>query len=219
MAARRHSGLTIGQSVTLVFAFALGSVMIFALGIWVGRESSRQREKDDRAVVVRPVATLPVRGAPGAAPTPTAAAGERPALAGEPSADQRPTRPRLLSTVLPSATTTRTAAPSRTPTRRPPPTDTPRRDTPTPARRVATSEVGGMWTVQAATTNDQVQALVAARRLRAKGYEAFTSQTEIGGVPWYRIQVGRFEDRRDAEEMVRRLRKEGMNAAFAERIR
>ena len=213
--ARRNTGLTIGQSLTLIFGFVLGSVMIFALGIWVGREFSRQGREDERPVVVRPVATLPVRPVAGAAATPPPTGDRTPG-----QADERPTRPRLVPPT-PTATSTQTVAPTRTSTRRQQPTRTMPREVQTPVqtRRIATEASGGMWTVQAATTNDQVQALVAARRLRSKGYDAFTAQTDIGGVIWYRIQVGKFADKKEAEEMAARLRKEGMVAAFPDRIR
>ncbi len=57
MAARKKTGLAVGQLLTLTFGFLLASVIIFVFGIWVGRDLSRERDRDDRPVVVRRVET------------------------------------------------------------------------------------------------------------------------------------------------------------------
>ncbi len=58
-----------------------------------------------------------------------------------------------------------------------------------------------------------------ARTLRSKGYDAFTVKTQIGGTTWYRIQVGKFKDKKEAEKLVARLRRDGMEAAYVDRLR
>ncbi len=207
MATRRKSGLGVGQVLTLTFGFLLASVIIFVFGVWVGRDVSRQREREDRPVVV--VEAEPI----GASPTETVGFVDDPID----RPDVRPTRPRFIPTATasarPPATRTSTRPPRKSkPTAQPKPTGTAVVSKPTPAPKA-------MWTVQAAATNDQVQALVSARQLRTQGYEASTMQEEVGGTTWYRVQVGKFKDKREAQKVADRLRAKGMEAAFVERLR
>lgn len=209
MAARKNAGLTVGQSLTLAFGFLLGSVIIFAFGVWVGRDLAQQRQRQERPVVFQPVDKPP------AAPTSSQAT---PVVGVQPSGDdpeERPTRPRLTPEPTPSI-------PVSTPTQRIPATNTPSQPRPTMVmqpRQPTGPLSGAVWTVQVTATNDQVQALVTARGLRAKGYDAFTVQADIGGAKWYRIQVGKFGDQQEAEQTAAKLRKDGLEAAFVDRLR
>jgi cell division protein FtsN len=92
---------------------------------------------------------------------------------------------------------------------------------PTARPRVeATAASSATWTVQATATNDQIQALVVKRTLQTKGYDAFMAQSQIGRTTWYRVQVGKFNDKKQADAMAEKLRRrEGMSAAFADRLR
>ncbi len=227
MAARRNAGRSVGQLLTLTFGFLLASVMIFVFGIWVGRDLGRDRQRDDRPIVVKKV------DRPGATASSPTAVNTAVAASDAGKIDPRPTRPRLVppsrtatSAVKAIKTATRTVKPTRAPaatrasTRRPPSTSTPRRKPTTVAKQVrATPEPKVTWTVQVTATNDQVQALIAARGLRAKGYEAFTVQAEVGGATWYRVQVGKYANKKKAEKTASRLRREGNEAAFVERLR
>lgn len=221
MASRKRAGLSIGQSLTLVFGFLLGSVIIFALGIWVGRDLAQQKQRQERPVVLRPIdRTAPPEAAAATAPpmeTPEVVVEVRAGDARD--ADERPTRPRM---ELPTPDEPEPAAPSPTATRRLPPTSTPAMIAPTvvvrPREPIAPAS-GSVWTVQATATNDQVQAVVTARGLRAKGYDAYTVQADVGGVAWYRVQVGKFPDREEADRIAARLRREGLEAAFVDRLR
>jgi cell division septation protein DedD len=47
-----------------------------------------------------------------------------------------------------------------------------------------------------------------AQRLVGKGYPAFVLSPTSGAPPIYRVQVGRYNDRREAEQVARRLEKE-----------
>jgi cell division septation protein DedD len=213
MAARKNAGLTVGQSLTLAFGFLLGSVIIFAFGVWVGRDLAQQRQRQERPVVFQPVDKP---AAPGKSPQATPVVGVQPS-GDEP--DRRPTRPRLTPAV---SEPTPSAAPSRSPTQRLAATGTPAAIPPTMAsqpRQPAAPLNGAVWTVQVTATNDQVQALVTARGLRAKGYDAFTVQADIGGAKWYRIQVGKFTDQKEAEQTAAKLRQDGREAAFVDRLR
>ncbi len=214
MAGRRQSGLPVGQVLTLAFGFLLASVMIFMFGLWVGRDLAQQRIEQDRQILHEPIEGSVPSGTVifDATATPT----QRIAVDAA-----RPTRPRLFA---PTATRTKTVAPTQT--RRPTKTRTVAppvrrsRSTPTAAKRVQRDvRPGSVYTVQATATNDQVQALVLARGLRGKGYDAYTVQTDVAGVTWYRVQIGKFASKAEAEATAQRLRGEGLEAAFVDQLR
>ena len=187
MANRRNAkGLTIGQLITLTIGFLFVSVIIFFFGLWVGRDLAEQREARDRQVVRVPVAPPEALDA---TPTRASAVAVATTLMSTTTAMASPTAtPELMQTGI-------------TPTTHGVPTHAP--------------ALAGTWTIQASATNDPVTAVVLARRLRAKGYDAYTAQSPIGGVTWYRVRVGRFKDRASAKVVERRLRsEEGLEAAY-----
>ncbi len=211
--------MSFGQVVTLMFGFLLASVMIFVFGLWVGRDLSERKQAAPQRFVrksVRPgipamdrtLGPLPTRTARFVLPPPI----DRPTRPGLPMPTPSRTRtqePAKTATSRRRRTATRAAAPRRPAA----PTAAPRR----PAAKATAASV--VWTVQVTATNDQIQALVLAQGLRSKGFEAFTSRTEVAGTAWYRIQVGRFTDKKTAERTVAKLRQQGMEAAFVERMR
>jgi DedD protein len=66
----------------------------------------------------------------------------------------------------------------------------------------------GVWVVQVQALKGQSAANAVAQRLTAKGYPAFVLSPAPGAPSIYRVQVGRFNDRREAEQVARRLEKE-----------
>ncbi len=208
MAARGKAGMTVGQVLTLMFGFLLASVLIFVFGMWVGRDLATQRQQRERPVVRNTVATAAPSPPRDQVPLPT-----KTRVSSVPTSAMRPTRPRES---VPTAT------------RRPTSTPTQRRSSPTPramtkptlGERAPSAAAGTeVWTVQATATNQQVEALVVKRGLRDKGFDAFLSQKTVAGVTWYRIQVGRFSDKKKAEATAAKLRRQGMEAAFVDRLR
>jgi cell division septation protein DedD len=186
------SGLSIGQLLTLTFGFLIASVLIFALGWWVGYDAAEQRITREEQIVRMPV-QLPTRE-PEPSPAP------RLALATATSARLAPPTP--IPQVLPATATPFAIARAATPTRA---------GTVAPTRATGS----GRWTVQVSATTDPLQAVMMARKLRAKGYDAYTVQGPIGGLMWYRVRVGRFADKAQAQAIERRLKKEeDMEAAF-----
>ena len=63
----------------------------------------------------------------------------------------------------------------------------------------------GTWVIQVIALKDRAAAAALVRRLAAKGYPAFLESPASG---LYRVRVGRFNDRREAEQVRRRLEKE-----------
>ena len=72
------------------------------------------------------------------------------------------------------------------------------------------------WTVQVNAFPDEKSAKTWVDRLRDKGYNAYLSESRIQGRVWYRVRVGRFESRDEAEKTQESLkRKEHLVKAFA----
>ena len=61
--------------------------------------------------------------------------------------------------------------------------------------------------MQVAAVRERGEADTIARRLSTKGYPAFVT-TAPGGVQMFRVRVGKFPDRREAETIAGRLEKE-----------
>jgi cell division septation protein DedD len=189
MAERRTPGLTFGQLITLTFGFLLASVVIFVFGLWVGRDLAEQQAAKQRDVARVPVAPPP---------EPNRAAGATPVGA---------------SPMAVAAASTRTVAPAATATPvlivKVPATATRARTAAVTATAAVTS-----WTVQAYATNDTVRAVMLARTLRSKGYDATTATKQVGGSTWYLVRVGRYRDHGAAKAMEAKLRsEEGLEAA------
>ncbi len=72
------------------------------------------------------------------------------------------------------------------------------------------------WTVQVNAFPEEKSAKTWVDRLRDKGYNAYLSESRIQGRVWYRVRVGRFESRDEAEKLQESLkRKEQLAKAFA----
>jgi cell division septation protein DedD len=63
------------------------------------------------------------------------------------------------------------------------------------------------FVVQVAAVRERSEADTIARRLNTKGYPAFVT-TPPNGAPVFRVRVGKYSDRRDAESVAGRLEKE-----------
>jgi cell division septation protein DedD len=67
----------------------------------------------------------------------------------------------------------------------------------------------GAWVVQVVALQDRAVATSLVTRLTGKGYPAFLVTSAAGSVPrMYKVQVGRYNDRREAEQVRQRLEKE-----------
>jgi cell division septation protein DedD len=66
----------------------------------------------------------------------------------------------------------------------------------------------GSFVVQVASLRSRGEADAIARRLSSKGFPSFVTTPGSGGPRVYRVRVGKFIDRREAETVARRLEKE-----------
>jgi len=232
------AGLGYGQVFLLVFGFGLASGLIFLFGIWVGRDVAERRLVQEERVVRQqmPAAPTPNEEAKGDVDLAffqslkeKAYARETVAAAAQtPVTPRQPASPTVVAmaqghpqTVVPATQAPTHSAPKPTP----PPTSTPKHvERPTPAQQpeapAQRPEAGNEWadagwTVQVNATTSPEQANDLARRLKAKGYDAYTVQAPLRGQTWYRVRVGRSKSREKAKELENRLRNtEGLENAY-----
>ena len=196
----------------LVFLFMTGTVvtvLIFLLGVQVGRNA-----RLDNASVVDGGDTLAAGTPPPAAATPSEAvaaggppAAEPPAPATEPDdelsyakrlqSDSAPTEKLKPPAQAPPAAAAKAAPPAAPPS-----------PAPAPRSGVENGSRPGAWIVQVISLQDRAAAATIATRLTGKGYPAFVLDPAPGAPAIYRVQVGGYPDRRDAEQASRRLEKD-----------
>ena len=107
----------------------------------------------------------------------------------------------------------RAAAPRQPPHRRQPRRQLPRRQrraqpAPKPAESARAEPGGQGFAVQIAALNVRSEADAIAKRLSSKGYAAYVVSPADGTPSVYRVRVGKFPTRREAETMAARLQKE-----------
>jgi len=92
-----------------------------------------------------------------------------------------------------------------------PPPATPARATAPPPQKAATATSAGRpgaWIVQVISLQDRAAATTISKRLTDKGYPAFVLDPATGAPRIYRVQVGGYSDKNDAETASRRLERE-----------
>lgn len=205
------------------FLFMLTSsvlILVFLLGIQVGR--GVRAERGEEPIDATPAAnTTPAESnqasAPSDAPAPVAE-GE---LSYSKRLDENPPAETLKSKpaepVVPEPTpppsSTATAPPAAAGAAATPPS-TPPATTSTPpaasraAVNVPTAGRSGRWVVQVITLSNRAGAAEITQRLISKGYPAFLLMPSGGAPTLYRVQIGRYADRGEADRVARRLARE-----------
>ena len=201
----------------LVFLFIVTTtviVVVFLCGVKVGRGARDAQVDEPEQVNAAAPATQP---APVAAPPAT----EPPAPAADAQEDLSYPK-RLQSEGTPQETLKRQEEAKIEPAAAPKPAVAPAAAVPTP---VATSEKvppalastdnlptsgrAGTWAIQVIATRDRAIAGSVLNKLAAKGYPAFLVNPSANATPaWYKVQVGRYNDRSEAEKVSLRIKKE-----------
>jgi cell division septation protein DedD len=65
-----------------------------------------------------------------------------------------------------------------------------------------------VWVIQVHALRNRDAASAIVKRLIAKGYPAFLPNPPKGEPSIYRVQIGRYKDRAEAEQVARRLARE-----------
>lgn len=179
----------------LVFLFMAGTVVavvIFLLGVFVGRGVQAQAVASDPLMAEQAVA-------PEIPPVAAATGSGAPASAAEDLS-----YPDRLANAAPPREELRGEGP---PAREPAPPA--RVVTPAPiAADVPGEPAGAGFAIQLAALGKREEAENIVRRLMGKGYSAYLIAPAEGAPAVYRVRVGKFQDRREAEAMSSRLQKE-----------
>ena len=211
------------QVVFLFMVTTVVSVMIFLCGVLVGRgvRADRGPESD----------SAPIAGDPSApAATPTGADPSPPAVAssGAPSAEAPPTPDELsyedrlkgkdkpAPPLKPQQSAQPQPAPAAQP-QQPAPVAKPEPPTQSAGPDVPASGKPGTWVLQITALENRSTANALVRRLIAKGYPAFVFPPPPGTPQIFRVQVGKYSDRREADQVARRLEKEEQFRAVIKR--
>lgn len=199
----------------LVFLFIVTTtviVVVFLCGVKVGRGARGSQPEEPDQVSAAAAPTSQPQPAPGAGPP----AAEPPAPAAE-TPEELSYHKRLQGDSAPAETLkpqdeARPAPPAREPVAAAPPR--PSAPAPRPAAPAATATVPssgrtGTWVVQVIATRDREVASAVVTKLAGKGYPAFLVNPAAGAAqPFYKVHVGRYNDRNEAEQVSLRIKKE-----------
>jgi septal ring-binding cell division protein DamX len=201
------------QLVFLFMAATVVSVVIFLCGVLVGRGVRVERGTiTDGTPIASNVETAPP--APAAAPPPASTpAGSDPTKAAPPADDltyfSRLEKPAPAPEHLKAATAKAEPPAPKVAPAAPPRTAPP---APAPAESPAAPEVaepaGAGFAVQIAALNVRGDAEAIAKRLSSKGYSAYVMSPPAGAPTVFRVRIGKFPTRREAENVASKLQKE-----------
>jgi cell division septation protein DedD len=194
------------QLVFLFMATTVVSVVIFLCGVLVGRGVRAERGGEDLATVAAapaPVAEPQAAEIPAPAPEPPPPAAE-PLTAHERLQQKTAPAEELKKAPEPASVEVPAAGPPKTPAARPV-------DAAPAAATVANEGSGpqpGSWVIQVHALQNRDAANAFVRSLSSKGYPAFLLNPAPDSPQIYRVQIGAYREREEAESIARRLEKE-----------
>jgi cell division septation protein DedD len=217
-----------GQLVVLGSAFTLTSVVIFFLGMFVGKgiEERKLTQK------VEPLVKIPVKPSPketGGAPVAKGkdeisfndALSKSPGALAAPEVKTKETAP---AEKVSKAETKEIKLPAKAepPAAKPvekkvekssPPAEAPKKAETT--ETAAEKDQSKIWRAQVNAYPDERSAKLIVDRLKDKGYNAYVTEVQNKGKTWFRVSVGTYGSRDDADKAVELLRtKENFPKAF-----
>jgi septal ring-binding cell division protein DamX len=185
------------------------SVVIFLCGVLVGRGVRAERSTVAENATVNSVAeTTPQAPAP--APAPATPAGSDPRTAAPPPpADDLSYFNRLEKEKAPQEQLKPAVEKPAPRAERPAPPPPQPKEPARAASDASSAEPAGQgYAVQIAALNVRDEADAIARRLSSKGYSAYVVAPTTGGPVIYRVRIGKFPSRREAESVAAKLKKE-----------
>jgi cell division septation protein DedD len=190
------------QLVFLFMATTVVSILIFLCGVLVGRQSRGEAIGVDTVVAAAPAPTPVPDTPPIVSEPPAVAPGSSLTYADRLQSEKTPAedlKPRAEVRPKPEPPTPETS-------RKEPPEAAAAPPVPPPAAQGARP---GTWAVQVVSLRDRNAASKIVQRLSGKGYPAFlVAPTPGGPAQVYKVQVGRYGDRQDAQRVSERLKKE-----------
>ena len=200
------------QLVFLFMAATVVSVVIFLCGVLVGRGVRAERGTEAEASLA--AASEPTPQEITATPAPTPAGSDPTAAAAPPTVDELSYFDRLQTSNPPAE---KLKAPDSKAAAAPENAAPVQRAAPPPARpapaaksaaRPAAAPQGSGFAVQIAALNVRSEADAIAKRLASKGYAAYVMAPAAGTPQIYRVRIGKFDSRREAESIAAKLEKE-----------
>jgi cell division septation protein DedD len=201
------------QLVFLFMASTVVAVVIFLCGVMVGRGVRAQRPAEAVEASVDAV-TDPTASTPSREPVPSSASIPSNAPI---AANETLTYPNRLEGQEPPEETIRPGSGIRdsgsvakvAPPKPVAPSPKPVAPSPKPEAPIATSgePAGNGFVVQVAAVNSRSEADAIAKRLAGKGYPTFVTMPP-GGIKMFRVRIGKYPTRREAETIAARLEKE-----------
>jgi cell division septation protein DedD len=195
------------QLVFLFMATTIVSVVIFLCGVMVGRNVRAESVNAAQRAATPPSAAGPIVQPPPPTapeePAPQAKTGLT--YQGRLEGDKPPTETLKRAEDRDAAAMTKPAPAPATRAEAPPsPPATPPASAP-----AAQSARPGKWAVQVVALTDRTAAMAVVQRLSGKGYPAFLVSPQPGAAMQnYKVQVGRYDDRAEAEQIKVRLKQE-----------
>jgi cell division septation protein DedD len=216
--------LSRGQMIILGGTFTLASVVIFLIGMMVGKViEERKIQKKDEPLVKMPV--KPAGAAGGAAAKndeitfydTLAKSRSAQALTEQPTKEVKPAEKTVRAedkeTKAAVKADTQLAKPTENKAAKPQP---PAEITKTESTESTDTAEGKVWRAQVDAFPDERSAKQLVDRLKNKGYNAYVSEVQYRGKPWYRVSVGKYGAREEADKVVSALKgKENYAKAFA----
>jgi cell division septation protein DedD len=207
------------QLVFLFMATTVVSVFIFLCGVLVGRGVRAEDIGVDSTVATSGTPAPPTADAQPLT-SPPAVVTEQPAAAADSALTyaDRLSRDKPASEDLKARSTPPAEEKTKPETAAKPTIETPRSEPPPAAAPAATAAPAaapnpavrsGVWAVQVVSLRDRSAASKVVQRLTGKGYPAYLIAPAAGApAQVYKVQVGRFDDRQEAQRISERLKKE-----------
>ncbi len=212
-----------GQLVLLGAAFTFASLIIFVLGVFVGKgiEARKLQQKEEPLVRIPVKPSAQQSGSAPVAPVKdeitfnesrpkppaTAVAAENKSQAAR--SDDRVVKAETASRIdtgaskSPEKKTEKSLAAGETPKKS------------EPAESTEQKDEDKVWRAQVNAFPDEQSAKQIVDRLKNKGYNAYVTEVQNRGKSWFRVSVGKYNSREEAEKMVEGLRsKENFPKAF-----
>jgi septal ring-binding cell division protein DamX len=205
------------QVVFLFMVTTVVSVMIFLCGVLVGRgvRADRGTEVDSAPIAEASTPGTPVTATPPAS-TSTAEVSPPKEAPAPPAQDELSYQADLqgkgkgkgAAALKPQEQAPAQSSPAPS-TPEPAPAPAPKVEAaPQGAADVPTAGRSGTWVLQITALENRGAANAMARRFISKGYPAFVFPPPAGTPQIFRVQIGKYSDRREAEQVARRLEKE-----------
>ena len=201
----------------LVFLFIVTTTVVvgvFLFGVLVGRGARETRSDTPGPTTSAAPGTSDIATSEPPPVEPPPVASDEPPSTSQKALKGQDSAPETTRTSPPDALpappeTKATPAPppvSREPVAKPDAAPAPRKS---PSPNVPSAGTPGVWLVQVIATRDQEVATSVVKRLGAKGYPAFLVNPIPGAAqPFYKVQIGRYKDRSEAEQVSQRIKKE-----------